>query len=133
MFEKLLEDIVCPACEEGKLKYSNSITYNSYADPDFFDIENMDKLVEDTLNEYFVLYCQVCNYTERYTFKDIEKLVRSQIIRKVIAAYASKELQSKYMPEEEVVYIYCGDCNGFDGKGSCPISFYDNCGIRRLA
>lgn len=132
MLKKILEDIKCPVCDEGTLVYSNAATFASYADTDFFDINNMDKLMDSIVYQHISMTCLSCGYSERYTIHEIEKIVRENIMKKVISSYVMKELTSKFIPSDETTLIYCGDCRGFDGNGACPVSFYNNCGIRKL-
>ena len=132
MLEKLLDEIMCPSCEKGKMVYSNATTLAAYSDVDFFDIENMDKILDSVTHQYITLTCLSCGYSDRYTLSDIEAIVRSTLMNKVISLYASKQLMSRFMPDKESVLVYCGDCRGFDGRGSCPIGFYETCGIRKL-
>ena len=30
------------------------------------------------------------------------------------------------------VFIYCGKCGGYDGKGACPVVVYENCELKEL-
>jgi hypothetical protein len=125
----MLDFMFCPVCIEGKLHISVTDTHSAYNEE--FNLDDVDKLFESTIAEYWVFRCDNCDATQKYNFYDIEKLARKEISKRIMTLRASKELE-KTINMEIKHYIYCGVCNGYDSKGSCPPQVYYDCQLRRI-
>jgi len=131
MFEHNIIATKCSVCGEGKMCFCPESTFVAYADPQAFSLEDVEKMVDGVMNEYLVYKCTSCGVIERYTFKDIEKAIRKEISKRVVELAVKKEIAASLSSKNKVL-VYCGRCNGFDGKGSCLIKTYKSCKLKRL-
>lgn len=129
MLGGMVKYLSCRVCEEGELKFDASKTMDAYSA--IFELEDALSIVDGVIAQYLVFECLSCGAVQRLTFKDIEKEMRQKISHKVMTLKASG-LIDKAMRLNPRYYIFCGNCTGFDGKGSCPKSIYENCSIRRI-
>lgn len=129
MILNMAELLVCPICTEGKMNLSTTETAKSYADE--FDLDDIETLVDGIIDEYWIFVCTHCGATQKYNFKDIERLARKEISKKVLGFKASGEIAKSNNMKFKYL-IYCGVCKGYDSKGSCPQRVYDECQIRRI-
>jgi len=127
-----LKDIKCPFCKEGIMKYRQQATCDAYSLPEAFILDDVDKLVDGIIGEYLVYVCNKCGSVERYTYKELERLERKRISDIVINSAARGEIVKAATLRKNKVLIYCGKCNGLDGKGSCLIETFKRCKIKRL-
>ncbi len=133
MLEFILAGLKCDFCEKGNLTYSPSKTFDAYFIPETFALLEIDEIIDKHLNEYLVFECRVCNSNVRYTFKDVEKKIRNDLYKKVIEMAATKEFKdANAINFANKTLIYCGKCNGIDGKGSCFIKIFEDCKLKRL-
>lgn len=116
------------------MNYSQELTYDMYSLPETFIIDDIDKIVDGIVAEYLVYKCSNCGTVEKYTFRELEKKERKKISDLVINAVAKGELEKSatLFQKRAKVLIYCGKCNGLDGKGSCIKDQYDKCKLKRL-
>ena len=131
MFENTIKGMKCGFCGKGGMQYHVESTLQDYSDPDSFSLEDIEKMVDGVLNEYLVYKCTNCGATEKYTFKDIEKMVRKEMSQRIIGLAAKKEIITSLLSKNKVL-VHCGKCNGLDGKGSCLVKTYKNCKLKRL-
>ena len=133
MFRALTDNLTCDLCETGRLYYDPSSTFDFYFVPETFSAAEISKIIDESINQYLVFKCSSCGITKKYTFKDIEKKARKNMYRQIINSIAIKELRnSGAIGFVNKTMIYCGKCEGFDGKGSCPIRIFDDCKLKRL-
>jgi len=112
--------------------FDPSETLSSYFVPETFIMSEIEEVIDKTINEYLVFKCRNCGNVIKYTYKDIEKKIREIIYNNVINLISIKELRNSDLNIIKKVFIYCGKCHGFDGKGSCPIKIYEDCKLKRL-
>jgi len=133
MLRTMIDSLGCDFCTNGKLYYDPSETFDAYFIPETFVSSNIGELIDKTINEYIVLKCTVCKSVVKYTFRDIEKRVRENMYDTVIKMVSVKELRnSGALNLIDKTLIYCGKCQGFDGKGACPVRIFDDCKLKRL-
>lgn len=133
MFRAIADNLFCDFCEEGRIYYDPEETFRSYFVPETFALKDIKDLIDKSINEYLVFKCPMCGQIKKYTFKDIEKKVRENMYKRIIHMVSVKELRnSKHLNSIDKTRIYCGKCEGFDGKGSCPIKIYEECRIKRF-
>jgi len=131
MFHDAISILQCPICE-SKNFYMNTLgTIEAYADPSVFVLENVEKIVDGCISDFFVFKCGDCGATDRYTMQDVGKRIRQEITKRVLTLVAKGEMQQAMGPTHKSL-IYCGKCSGFDAKGSCPLRIYENCDIKRF-
>jgi len=127
-----LKDIPCKFCKEGIMHYSQQMTYDAYSLSDSFILDDIDKIVDGIIAEYLVYVCRKCGSVEKYTYKELERLERKRISEVVINSAARGEIVKAINSRKAKVLIYCGKCNGLDGKGGCLIETFKECKIKRL-
>lgn len=133
MFSDMIKSLPCEACDNGKMFYSNFETVNAWQDPNVFVLDNVDNLINGTLSDILVFICPDCGVTVRYTFKEVEKIFRKNLSKIILTKIAMGDLPDPgSFSKEGRIMIYCGQCSGFDGKGSCPSKIYEACELKRL-
>lgn len=133
MLQFMLDGLRCDFCEKGKLTYNPSKTFDAYFIPETFALSEISEIIDKSINEYLVFECRICDSNVRYTFKDIEKKIRDDLYEKVIDMVATKEFRDiGAINFANKTLIYCGKCNGIDGKGSCFIKIFEDCKLKEL-
>jgi hypothetical protein len=132
MLDFVTNNLSCDFCKEGLLYLDKPGTLNSYFVPETFALSEISELIDKTINEYLLFKCRNCGNSIKYTYKDIEKKIRERLYKDLISMVSIKELKSHDLNFVKKVFVYCGKCRGFDGKGSCPIKIYENCKLKRF-
>lgn len=130
MITSLMESLNCPACG-GILEANENETYLAYANFTHLPVHKVSSSVEEMLNKFVVYVCTSCGTKYRYTFKDIEKRFRMEVMKKVLNGVVRGEIPPSAAHGTGALF-YCGKCTGYDGQGSCPRSVLDKCEIKRL-
>lgn len=129
MIRDMSQFLVCPVCLAGSMELSSKGTFEAFSQE--FDLEDVDKLEDAIIEQYWVFECSKCGATQKYNFRDIERSARQEISRRVLTMKATGELGPS-INEKVKFLIYCGVCNGYDSKGSCPEKVYNSCQLRRI-
>lgn len=130
MINSLIENLNCVACN-APLEPDEVLTYDAYTSFKNIPVKNVSDAVEDMLNRFIVYRCVQCHAEYRYTFKDIERRFRIDIMKHVLTGIARGEITPASGHGTGALF-YCGKCTGYDGQGSCPRSVLDKCEIKRL-
>jgi hypothetical protein len=113
--------------------YDQKETLEAWQQPEVFRLSDVDKLKDGIVSEILVMVCNQCGVQVRYTFKEIEKEIRKKLSNRLLTMIAKGSIPDPAtIRKADRIYIYCGKCNGYDGKGSCHKYIYDNCIIKRL-
>lgn len=129
MFNK----IKCEICGKGYLINDTASTINAWLQPENFKLDNIDKIVDGIIGEVLCFNCSECKAELRYTYKELEKLYRKKLSDKLLTMLAKGEMADPGMVRKSAkIFIYCGKCSGFDGKGTCPEFIYKECKLKRL-
>ena len=133
MLQFILNGLKCDFCEKGNFTYNSSKTFEAYFIPESFALSEIDEIIDKHLNEYLVFECRICDSSVRYTFKEIEKKIRDDLYKKVIEMVAVREFKNaNAIGFANKTLVYCGKCNGIDGKGSCFIKIFKDCKLKRF-
>ena len=133
MLNSMMNNLKCDFCEEGHLYYDPKETLNSYFVPETFVLAEMGEIIDKTINEYLVFKCGMCKSIVKYTFKDIEKKIRNNMYEKLIKMVLIREFRNfNVLSLVDKTFIYCGKCQGWDSKGSCPVAVYEKCKLKKL-
>lgn len=133
MLNKTLFEIKCNFCKEGTMHYNQKFTFDAYSIPENFVLEDIDKIVDGIIGEYLVYVCNKCGSVEKFTYKELEKIERRRISQIVINSVARGEIaKSGALIRKNKILIFCGKCNGVDGKGSCLLEIYEKCELKRF-
>ena len=130
MINSLIESLNCPACN-GILEVNENSTFIAYSSFTHLPVYDVGTAVEDMLNKFLVYRCTSCGMELRYTFKDIEKAIRIEVMKKVLNGVMRGEISASAAHGTGALF-YCGKCTGYDGQGSCPRKVLDKCKIKRL-
>ena len=120
----------CDLCS-SPLEISREETLSSYVSVVNTNITNIFNKADSFLNRYMVYVCTVCGNRVRYTYKDVEKKIRKDIMERLLMAITIEYFNTTVILTDKY-YMYCGKCNGFDGRGSCPKIISDKCDIKRF-
>jgi hypothetical protein len=124
----LVDEITCEICE-APLQYDSVKTLESFATVMDLSPVNISDKIDDIIGQFLVYRCPHCGVEYRYTYKDLERKIRKDVTEKLYYALAREEF---LRGASDPVLIYCGKCQGFDGKGSCPRAVYKDCKIKRF-
>lgn len=130
MIDSLFNSVSCQICE-GKLNFSYDDTLNCHKDSTDLVTLTIFEKIDSIMDKYFVFVCQRCGSNYKYTYKDIEKVVRKSIFKKLLRALIHDQIVL-LSAHKDIVLIYCGKCTGYDGKGSCPRSMFVKCEIKKF-
>lgn len=134
MFNNQTRILDCDLCGHGAMIYNEQATIDAYVELYISKTEKLYKIVDDNLNKYLIFSCYSCGNQKRYTYKEVEKLLRKDITKRIMDNIQTEQFL-KILPElgERRYMRYCGKCTGFDGNGSCPPKIYDECEIKRFS
>jgi hypothetical protein len=132
MLNFLSNNLRCSFCNESLLYFEPSETLNFYFVPETFVLSEIKDIIDKSINEYLVFKCRGCGAIIKYTFRDLEKRIRELLYENIINMISIKELRDSNLNTVKKIFVYCGKCPGFDGKGSCPVETYNKCELKRL-
>ena len=133
MIINMLNNIKCENCNRIALELDKDSTIDLYNDINNISFENKDIIIDSVLSEYLVFYCAACGEKFKYTYRDIDFMLRNNLNELLITMLIRKDIiQKGKFSVNNNVYIYCGKCNGIDGRGACPSKVYNNCELKRL-
>lgn len=129
----MIKQLPCPYCERGQLYFNQVETTKAWYHPIVFRLDDLDKLKDGVVSDILVFTCNVCEATERYTFKEVELKFRKRLSDIMLTQIAREDMPDPgTMRDIDRTLIYCGKCGGFDGKGSCPHYIFDDCKLKRI-
>jgi hypothetical protein len=130
MLNSLIQHLNCEVCGQ-ELVYDPKATFESYINELEITIENVELEVDKIVGKFLIYECPTCKCYYKYTYKEIEKIIRRETTKQVLLFIA--RAQMKNIPcIMDGVLIYCGKCSGFDGNGSCTRKIYDKCEVKRF-
>jgi hypothetical protein len=125
------EDVLrCDICGQF-LQFDGDSTVEDYTVLMTTNVHNIHDKVDDLLNDYLVYTCNSCGRKHKYTTKKVEFLLRKDLTKKALMVLI-KGLMSETEFITDSYLIYCGKCQGLDGKGGCSKSIYNSCEIKRF-
>lgn len=130
MLDRLSHEIKCEICG-GELELSSEATINDYTIITGTNSNNIFNNLEELIGKYLVYKCTSCKFEYKYTYKELEKALRKNLTQKMLLSIAKGNNINMGVILDKF-YIYCGKCNGFDGKGSCLRSIFNKCDIKRF-
>ena len=125
--------LICPECNQGQLFFDYHNTYEDYFKTSNYITDSKGDLLEETIQLYLVYLCEKCKKKLRLTFEEVEKMFRKKIaqdvsrVKNLMYIKENRELEDL---RSSSVMIFCGECEGFDGKGNCPDRFFNRCALR---
>jgi hypothetical protein len=131
MLSKLSNDIECEICGGG-IDFDNELTITDYAIAITANVLDIDEKVDDIINKHLVYRCRSCGHVFKYTYKDIERVMRRKLTEKTLLLIVHDRVKSNTKISMEKFFIYCGKCQGIDGTGCCTKSIFEKCEIKRF-
>ena len=130
MLDSLIKDITCEVCN-GKLNFEYYETFNAFKDSADITTTNIIDCVDSIVDKYLVFTCNSCNAKYRYTYKDIDKVIRNNIFRNLLLLITQGQIVRSNKTNDCVI-IYCGKCTGYDGQGGCLRNIFNTCDIKKF-
>ena len=132
MLKKYVDVLTCELCG-SPLTFSGDSTVDEYAIYMSITPTNLNAKVEELINGYLVYDCTSCGNSHKFTSKEIERLMRKKLTERALLLLIRGLVEDTPPATSPDTYlIYCGKCQGFDGKGSCTKSIFDRCQIKRF-
>lgn len=134
----MLAGLECDFCNKKALVYDEIETFKAFTVPESLMLFNIDdkiieEIIDKSVTKYLVFKCNMCKANVKLTFKDIEKKLREDVYEKVVTMIAVRGLQElDAINFIDKTRIYCGFCQGFDGKGACPVRIYNECELKKI-
>lgn len=128
MLKSLIQHLNCEGCGQA-LVYNPKATFDIYQHDLNATIENVNIKVEEIIGNFLVYDCPKCKSVYKYTYKEIEKAIRLETTKQVLLSIARGQM-SNVLNIMDGVFVYCGKCSGFDGKGSCTRKIYEKCEVK---
>jgi RNase P subunit RPR2 len=130
MLGTLIKDVTCETCG-SKLNFEYEETVNAFKDSADLTSANIIETVDLMVDKYLIFICYGCGTNYRYTYKDIDKVIRYTIFKNLLLLLTQGQIVMNGM-NKDTVLIYCGKCNGYDGQGSCLQSIFNKCDIKKF-
>ena len=130
MIDTLITDISCETCG-GTIVFDKLATVAAYKETVDLDITDVFGSLDQIMESYLVYSCGACGMQYRYNYREIEKILRRQLLEKLLLYNAHEYLTDSPIQFEKYL-VYCGKCPGFDGSGRCPKTAFDKCKIKRF-
>jgi len=130
MLGTAIKDITCDVCGSN-LYFEYEETFDAFKDSADLTTTNLFETIDSIIDKYLVFSCHGCNIKYRYTYKDIDKIIRNTIFKKLLLLIAQGQIVRDGTHKEGVL-IYCGKCTGYDGQGSCLRSVFNKCNIKKF-
>lgn len=121
----------CEVCEEGLMTYDALLTYEFYEEEYIYSLPELDDIDKEIDAHLLVFKCNVCGATEKLNYRSIYNKIKKYIVDSV-KNNIKMELTKKDLSFSRPYLIYCGKCEGFNGRGCCPPKIYKDCKIKRL-
>jgi len=130
MLGTLIKDVVCEICGE-KLDFVYEETFNAFRESADLTYLHIMETVDSIVDRYLVFKCYGCDTKYRYTYKDIDKIIRNTIFKNLLLLLTQDQMAMNGVNRASVI-IYCGKCTGYDGQGSCPPNVFNKCDIKKF-
>lgn len=124
----MINNIRCETCE-AKLRFERIETLEAFGCDIDLTIFNVFEKIDAVINEYLVFICPNCNVKYKYTYKRLHELTRMNIFKNLLKLITQGQFNVTDTSKNHVL-IYCGKCNGYDGKGSCTVGIFNKCAIK---
>lgn len=131
MFDKMASEIKCEVCGND-ISFIFDKTVDDYIILSKVNAVNVYDSVDKIINKHLVYRCNLCGQLYRYTYKEIELMIRKKIVEKALTVLASTQIPSISRVFMDKYMIYCGKCTGIDGSGCCTKTIYEKCDIKRF-
>jgi len=126
--------INCDVCG-GELVINERKTIDEYLkDADYYLDENSGKLIQNSIQQYLIYECTLCNKVYKYTYKEWEAKYREKLAMQVMEIRKQKMFAEEINPQlidPDNGLEFCGQCSGYGGDGYCLVDIIKQCTIRK--
>lgn len=130
MIDKFTNILTCELCGNS-LYLDTDTTLDEYTIYMSITTNNINDKIDDIMADYLMYTCVECGHSHKYTTKEIERLLRKQITERALVLIARDTVDIRGFLVDKFL-IYCGKCQGMDGKGSCSKTVLEKCEIKRF-
>lgn len=127
-----LFEIRCDDCA-GSLMIDMKETMDAYYKDMDYLVNEVNHIVEATLQNYLIYRCTTCDKTFKFTYADWEKRMRELIAMEVMEVRKHKMFKdlNPQSVNPDSGLEYCGQCSGYAGDGNCLVDIINQCVIRK--
>lgn len=123
--------IDCDVCN-GLAIFDEVATRMAYTEDANYMIDEVGKIIEETLQQYLIYTCMNCNTQYNLTYKEWELRTRERLAKEVMEARKFNIFKgvvdpSKVDPDNGLEW--CGKCSGVDNEGNCYSDIIKVCTI----
>jgi len=125
--------IPCDACGTNLLLDQQS-TIDMYMNDADYVIGEDGKLVNESIQEYIVYKCPMCDSIYKFTYKEWEVRYRRVLAERVMELRKQKMFREEINPQTinpDNGLEFCGQCSGYAGDGNCLVDIIKQCTIRK--
>lgn len=125
--------ILCDKCGE-ELFIDDKTTFEEYMKDADYLVEEENKIVEKSIQQYLIYQCRLCDKTYKFTYKEWEAKYRQKIAIDVMEVRKQKMFSENVNPQAidpDNGLEYCGQCSGYAGDGNCLVDIIKQCTIRK--
>jgi len=125
--------INCKKCDND-LMIDEMATMDEYNKDMNYLVDDIDKIIESTIQQYLIYKCIGCGEVYKYTYKNWEEQIRSRIAKEVMEIRMQQMFAREINPstiDESNGIEYCGQCGGYGGDGWCLKDIIKQCTIRK--
>jgi len=126
--------INCEVCG-GELIIDEQKTIDEYLkDADYLIDKDSGKLISNSIQQYLIYRCSICNKIYRYTYKEWEAKYREKLAMQVMEIRKQKMFAEDINPQlidPDNGLEFCGQCSGYAGDGYCLVDIIKQCTIRK--
>lgn len=126
-------DILCDNCGEVLIIDERS-TFDEYMKDADYIVEEENKIVEKSIQQYLIYKCRLCDKVYKFTYKEWEAKYRQKISMDVMEVRKQKMFRENINPQTinpDNGLEYCGQCSGYAGDGHCLTDIIKQCTIRK--
>jgi RNase P subunit RPR2 len=125
--------ILCDKCGSDILIDEKATSDEYMKDADYI-VEEEDRIVEKSVQQYLIYKCILCGEIYKFTYKEWEAKYREKIAMDVMELRKQKMFAENINPQTidpDHGLEYCGQCSGYAGDGNCLVDVIKQCTIRK--
>ena len=125
-------EILCDNCGE-ELIVDHRATVDEYNKDMDYIVEDEEKIVESSLQQYLMYKCRLCEKVYKFTYKEWEKRYREKVAMEVMEVRKHRvfKAMNPQIIDPDNGLEYCGQCSGYAGDGNCLVDIIKQCTIRK--
>ncbi len=126
-------EIQCDECGE-ELVHDAKETLDSYMKDMDYTVEEEGKIVEESIQQYLVYRCLLCEKLYKFTYKEWEARYRKVVAQQAMEIKKQRMFSEHINPQSidpDNGLEYCGQCSGYANDGYCLVDIINQCTIRK--